>query len=240
MRPDVLAEHLATTIRGLVTPHVGARPGAGRPAAELTTLTNVRRHVSRGDRRTPWPPAWTRRARANPSQGRQGRQDRRTAGDGLDGKDGAPGLRYCGVYVRAKPTTRATWSRPAGPPGTAADDDDGPATAIRRLVPDGETRPRRARPERGVHDPGPSLDRREDASACHRPARDAEFQSKLEHASDAIYKSIDPRRSDLGRRRRRRPSSRRRRCRVWCAPVGDRGDDDDDSDARTWATSTCC
>jgi hypothetical protein len=92
MRPDVLAEHLATTIRGLLTPM----------SARMTTLESIGGELSQSFRdlqarlavmeaREPIP------GPAGPP-GPEGPPGR----DGLDGKDGAPGLRYCGVYVRGK------------------------------------------------------------------------------------------------------------------------------------------
>jgi hypothetical protein len=96
MRPDVLAEHLATTIRGLVAP-LSARVLA--VDGDVSTLTKsfgsladtVGAIVARLDavearEPVPGPPG---------PPGPAGK-------DGIDGKDGAPGLRYCGVHVRGK------------------------------------------------------------------------------------------------------------------------------------------
>jgi hypothetical protein len=96
MRPEVLADHLATTIRGLITP-MSARVLA--LDGDLTALTKsvgglvdsvqaISTRLADVETREPVPgPA-----------GPQG--DPGPAGPA--GKDGTPGLRYCGVYVRGK------------------------------------------------------------------------------------------------------------------------------------------
>lgn len=107
MRPDVLAEHLATTIRGLLVPMAGRVSSVDTRVllidGDLTALTKsvglqyaglletvdaIRARLDAIDARepVPGPPG---------PPGPAGR-------DGIDGKDGAPGLRYCGVYVRGK------------------------------------------------------------------------------------------------------------------------------------------
>lgn len=88
MRPDVLAEHLATTIRGLVGPLVLRVSALERLDNELAGVA-ARLAVLE-----------TREPLAGPPgpPGPAGADGR----DGLDGKDGAPGLRYCGVHVRGK------------------------------------------------------------------------------------------------------------------------------------------
>ena len=99
MRPEVLAEHLATTIRGLLTPMsarvlaletIGGRvDDLARLNCELletVTTTRERLAVLESRESVPGPPG---------PPGPPGR-------DGNDGKDGAPGLRYLGVYVAGK------------------------------------------------------------------------------------------------------------------------------------------
>jgi len=96
MRPDVLAEHLATTIRGLFAPVSDRVLAIDGDLTSLTksvgglesTLAAVCARLDAVETRepVPGPPG---------PPGQPGR-------DGLDGKDGAPGLRYCGVYVRGK------------------------------------------------------------------------------------------------------------------------------------------
>lgn len=96
MRPEVLAEHLASTIRGLISP-MSARvlvletAGQGLTGAigDMTkTITELATRLSAIETREPIPGP----------QGPPGPPGR----DGLDGKDGRPGLRYCGVHVRGK------------------------------------------------------------------------------------------------------------------------------------------
>jgi len=99
MRPDVLAETLATTIRGLVAPMsarvVSIDDGLATITKHVTTLADAM--AATGERLAalesrepiPGPPG-----PAGPA-GPAGK-------DGLDGKDGAAGLRYCGVHVRGK------------------------------------------------------------------------------------------------------------------------------------------
>jgi len=99
MRPDVLAEHLATTIKGLLTPMsarvvaletLGARLESDRPVlATLTaTLETLTARIGAVEARPPEPGP----------PGPPGPPGR----DGNDGKAGVPGLRYCGVYVSGK------------------------------------------------------------------------------------------------------------------------------------------
>lgn len=89
MRPDVLAEQLATTIRDVVSPlklrltalethHAGALGDVCGRLAALEARAPI-----------PGPPG------PDGPPGRDGK-------DGLDGKDGAPGVRYLGVHVRGK------------------------------------------------------------------------------------------------------------------------------------------
>ena len=92
MRPDVLADHLATTIRGLLTPM----------AARVLALESV---VSRWDTLTSSVGVLDERLGALESRdplpgppGPPGPPGR----DGVDGKDGAPGLQYQGTYVAGK------------------------------------------------------------------------------------------------------------------------------------------
>jgi len=96
MRPDVLAEHLATTIRGLVAPVSDRVMAIDGDLTSLTksvgglesTLAAVCARLDAVETREPIP-------------GPPGPPGPPGA-PGIDGKDGAPGLRYCGVFVRGK------------------------------------------------------------------------------------------------------------------------------------------
>ena len=99
MRPDVLAEHLATTIRGLVAPMSARVLTLHDDLSELSksvttieaTQAELVARLAAVEAREPIPGP----------PGPQGEPGPPGA-DGRDGKDGAPGLRYCGVYVRGK------------------------------------------------------------------------------------------------------------------------------------------
>ena len=93
MRPDVLAEHLAATIRGLLGPF-GLRLAALEQRDPRGELEGLAMRIAELEARAPVP------GPAGPpgSAGRDGVDGK----DGLDGKDGAPGLRYCGVHVHNK------------------------------------------------------------------------------------------------------------------------------------------
>jgi hypothetical protein len=99
MRPDVLADHLATTIRGLLTP-LSARVLAvdDRVTAYTKALGGLSDTV--GALAARLAVVETREPVPGPAGpiGPPGPAGK----DGADGKDGAPGLRYCGVYVRGK------------------------------------------------------------------------------------------------------------------------------------------
>jgi hypothetical protein len=99
MRPDVLADHLATTIRSLLTPlstrvvaldgDVAACTKSCSGLADTVGALAARLAVVETREPIPGPPG---------PPGPEGPAGK----DGIDGKDGAPGLRYCGVYVRGK------------------------------------------------------------------------------------------------------------------------------------------
>lgn len=80
MRPELLAESLATTIRGVISP-IALR------VAALEARAGVQ-----------GPPGPVGPAGRDGIDGKDGAPGR----DGLDGKDGAPGLRYLGVHVSGK------------------------------------------------------------------------------------------------------------------------------------------
>jgi hypothetical protein len=87
MRPEILAEHLAGLVKGLVGPL------AGRVAALETDprLVAFEARLAAVEARAPEP--------GPPGPPGPAGRDGAT---GLNGKDGAPGLQYCGVYVRGK------------------------------------------------------------------------------------------------------------------------------------------
>jgi len=97
MRPDVLAETLATTIRGLVAPLSTIVTTTNGELSALTktvglqyqglleTVETLSARLADVETRAPVPGP----------PGPQGEP-------GPAGKDGTPGLRYCGVYVRNK------------------------------------------------------------------------------------------------------------------------------------------
>ena len=85
MRPDVLAESLALSVKGLLEPIVAALERERATVAALET----RLTALEGRAPEPGPPG---------PPGPAGLD----GAPGLAGKDGAPGLSYCGVYVRGK------------------------------------------------------------------------------------------------------------------------------------------
>jgi hypothetical protein len=96
MRPDVLAEHLATTIRGLLTPMsarvLALESAGGRLDGTIGDLTkaydDMRDRLAVVESREPIPGPPGPPGPAGPA--------------GIDGKDGAPGLRYQGRHVSGK------------------------------------------------------------------------------------------------------------------------------------------
>lgn len=99
MRPEVLAESLATTIRGLLTPMssrvLALETAHGHRDVLIADITkaydDMRGRLAVVESREPVPgPAGP----AGPA-GTDGK-------DGKDGAPGTPGLRYLGVYVRGK------------------------------------------------------------------------------------------------------------------------------------------
>jgi hypothetical protein len=82
VRPDVLAESLALAVKGFVAPLTARLAQADAVIAALST------RIAELEARPPVPgPAGP----AGPA-----------GTDGIAGKNGAPGLSYCGVYVRGK------------------------------------------------------------------------------------------------------------------------------------------
>jgi hypothetical protein len=85
VRPDVLAASLALSVKGLVAPL------QARLAQADVTIAALSARIAELEARPPVPGPEGPAGPAGP------------AGiDGLNGKDGAPGLSYCGVYVRGK------------------------------------------------------------------------------------------------------------------------------------------
>jgi len=66
------------------------------------------------------------------------------------------------------------------------------------------------------------------------PARDAEVQTKLEHASDAIFKYVDTRADPTWDATTAPPVVQAATLELLALLWRDRGDVDDDSDAKTW------
>ena len=101
MRPEILAEQLALTIRSLMMPmsaRVLALETAGGRFDDLTkTIGDVRERLAVVESREPipGPPGPAGPAGEPGANGKDGR-------DGVDGQDGAPGLRYLGVHVPGK------------------------------------------------------------------------------------------------------------------------------------------
>jgi hypothetical protein len=88
VRPEVLAESLALSVKGLLEPIVAALE------MERATVAALVARVAELEARAPVPGPM---GPAGPA-GAEGP----AGAAGLAGKDGAPGLQYCGVYVRGK------------------------------------------------------------------------------------------------------------------------------------------
>jgi hypothetical protein len=93
MRPDVLADHLGQTIRGLVGP-VSLKVAELEAASGREAIARAAFQAELGDLGVRLATLETRAPIPGPP-GPPGR-------DGIDGKDGAPGLRYLGVHVAGK------------------------------------------------------------------------------------------------------------------------------------------